>query len=193
MATKKKPGAATGGSSDDEVQTSTPDTSAGSPQSDGAQSGAGDSGVSQDDGQSSGDQGSGTQAGTPPRAYLDAALAALPGDYTDADYVVTQMSNHFGDLFTADDEAAVRAAVVAPSVKSDEEPAAEELEFPVLVVIENGSSVPLSFPEVKQFVPANAKSEPFKVFNADQLQRLRTDAAFTAFRNAAGDVAVILE
>ncbi|WP_416048952.1 HeH/LEM domain-containing protein [Cupriavidus basilensis] len=45
------------------------------------------------------------------RIDLDTALASLPGEYTDAEYVVTQMRAHFGDLFTADDESKVRSLV----------------------------------------------------------------------------------
>ncbi|WP_428309259.1 hypothetical protein [Hydrocarboniphaga sp.] len=45
------------------------------------------------------------------RADLDAALAQLPGDQADADYVVKSMRSFYGSLFTAKDEAAVRAAV----------------------------------------------------------------------------------
>ncbi|AJG19064.1 HeH/LEM domain-containing protein [Cupriavidus basilensis] len=45
------------------------------------------------------------------RADLDAALASLPGEYTDAEYVVTQMRAYFGGLFTADDESHVRSLV----------------------------------------------------------------------------------
>jgi len=48
------------------------------------------------------------------REQLDAALAQLPGGYTDAEYVVTNMRNHFGELFTADDEAKVRELVKLP-------------------------------------------------------------------------------
>lgn len=48
------------------------------------------------------------------RAELDAAINALPGDYNDADYVVEGMRQHFGDLFTAADEALVRERVKPP-------------------------------------------------------------------------------
>lgn len=47
----------------------------------------------------------------PTRKGLDMALASLPGDHTDADYVVRGMRGHFGELFTDDDEAAVRELV----------------------------------------------------------------------------------
>lgn len=47
------------------------------------------------------------------REELDAALATLPDDYTDPDYVVKAMRSHFGDLFTEADEAKVRELVVA--------------------------------------------------------------------------------
>lgn len=54
----------------------------------------------------------------PTRADLDAAIAGLPGDQVDPDYVVTAMRSHFGDLFTAGDELMVREAVIAkPSGK----------------------------------------------------------------------------
>ncbi|MBP2091688.1 MULTISPECIES: hypothetical protein [Pseudomonas] len=45
------------------------------------------------------------------REALDAALAALPGDQTDPDYVVGGMRSHFGDVFTQEDEARVREMV----------------------------------------------------------------------------------
>lgn len=47
----------------------------------------------------------------PTREQLDAALAALPGEYKDADYVVNQMRAHWGDVFTDADEAKVRELV----------------------------------------------------------------------------------
>lgn len=47
------------------------------------------------------------------REALDAALAQLPADYTDPEYVLTHMRSHFGDLFTAEDEAKVRELVIA--------------------------------------------------------------------------------
>jgi hypothetical protein len=48
-----------------------------------------------------------------PRAELAAALAALPGEYTDPDFVVNGMRGHFGVLFTEEDEATVRNLVKA--------------------------------------------------------------------------------
>jgi hypothetical protein len=57
------------------------------------------------------------------RAELDQALASLPGEYSDAEYVVNGMRGHFGELFTPDDEATVRALVKVPSTST--EPAAE--------------------------------------------------------------------
>jgi hypothetical protein len=58
------------------------------------------------------------QMAAPTRNQLDVALAALPGDQTDADYVVRGMRGHFGELFTSDDEAAVRELV--KSAEQDE-------------------------------------------------------------------------
>lgn len=49
----------------------------------------------------------------PIRADLDKALSELPGDQTDSEYVVKAMSAHFGELFTAEDEAKVRELVKA--------------------------------------------------------------------------------
>ena len=49
----------------------------------------------------------------PIRADLDKALSELPGDQTDPEYVVKAMSAHFGELFTAEDEAKVRELVKA--------------------------------------------------------------------------------
>ncbi|MNY00837.1 HeH/LEM domain protein [compost metagenome] len=51
------------------------------------------------------------------RANLDAALAELPGDNTDPEYVVRSMRDFFGELFTDADEKKVRELVVAPSGK----------------------------------------------------------------------------
>ncbi|UIS24756.1 hypothetical protein P9A53_gp23 [Xanthomonas phage vB_Xar_IVIA-DoCa6] len=48
------------------------------------------------------------------RKELDQAIAGLPGDHTDPDYVVNSMRNHWGDLFTAGDELMVREVVVKP-------------------------------------------------------------------------------
>lgn len=50
----------------------------------------------------------------PTREKLDAALAALPGDYTDPDYVVGSMRVHFGTIFTDADEKTARERVVKP-------------------------------------------------------------------------------
>lgn len=57
------------------------------------------------------------QRPAPTREDLDAAIASLPGDQTDPDYVVNAMRSHFGDLFTAGDELMVRETVVKPSGK----------------------------------------------------------------------------
>lgn len=51
------------------------------------------------------------------RANLDAALAELPGDNTDPEYVVRSMRDFFGELFTDADEEKVRELVVAPTGK----------------------------------------------------------------------------
>lgn len=45
------------------------------------------------------------------REALDAAIAELPGKYKDADYVVKQMRDHFGKLFTDADEKDVRSLI----------------------------------------------------------------------------------
>lgn len=47
------------------------------------------------------------------REVLDSALAELPGDQTNPDYVVAAMRQHFGELFTEADEALIRTKVVA--------------------------------------------------------------------------------
>lgn len=52
-------------------------------------------------------------ANSPNREQLDEALDALPGAYTDAELVVSGMRSHFGDLFSAADEARVRELVKA--------------------------------------------------------------------------------
>ncbi|QNN97180.1 hypothetical protein P9A51_gp25 [Xanthomonas phage Xp12] len=60
------------------------------------------------------------QGGKPTRKQLDEAIAALPGENTDADYAVGAMRSHFGDLFTQGDELMVREVVVAPSGDADQ-------------------------------------------------------------------------
>lgn len=55
---------------------------------------------------------------TAERAKVDAAIAALPGDYTDPDYVVEGMRAHFGELFTDTDETRVRELVKVPPPKA---------------------------------------------------------------------------
>lgn len=45
------------------------------------------------------------------RAHVEKALAGLPGDNTNPDYVVNAMRSFFGGLFTAEDEATVRSKV----------------------------------------------------------------------------------
>ncbi|WP_423192974.1 hypothetical protein [Cupriavidus sp. H18C2] len=69
------------------------------------------------------------------RAELDKALASLPGENDDPDYVVGAMRSHFKGLFTDDDEAKVRELVKAPGgapvVQPDSEPAAEPRVEPV--------------------------------------------------------------
>lgn len=59
----------------------------------------------------------------PTRKQLDEAIAALPGEQTDPDYVVGAMRSHFGDLFTAGDEMMVREAVVAKPADQTQSPA----------------------------------------------------------------------
>ena len=46
-------------------------------------------------------------------ARLVAAIAELPGDYTDADFVVSGMRGYFAEVFTDEHEAQIRAVVVA--------------------------------------------------------------------------------
>ncbi|CAG9177740.1 hypothetical protein [Cupriavidus pampae] len=60
------------------------------------------------------------------RAELDKALAGLPGDNTDPDYVVGAMRSHFKDVFTDADEAKVRALVKAPAAGAPEGQTASE-------------------------------------------------------------------
>lgn len=55
------------------------------------------------------------EAKGPTREDLAQALAALPGEQTDPDYVVSAMLAHFGELFTADDEKQVRKLVKKPA------------------------------------------------------------------------------
>lgn len=58
-----------------------------------------------------------TPASTRSRADLDEALSSLPGEYTDADYVVNAMRSHFAGLFTDADEAQVRSLVKPATAK----------------------------------------------------------------------------
>jgi len=59
------------------------------------------------------------------RAELDRALASIPQDETDADYLVGAMRAHFKGVFTDDDEAKVRELVKAPSGTREAQPASE--------------------------------------------------------------------
>lgn len=52
------------------------------------------------------------------RAELDAALASLPGENSDPEYVVRAMRSHFGAVFTDADETRVREVVVAPAAQA---------------------------------------------------------------------------
>jgi hypothetical protein len=61
------------------------------------------------------------------RADLDAALATLPGENTDPDYVVRAMRSHFGDLFRAEDEARVRELVKGAASKPSDGLKVDEL------------------------------------------------------------------
>jgi len=61
------------------------------------------------------------------RSELDAALAELPGNYIDPDFVVNGMRQHFGDLFTAEDETKVRNLVKAPASKPSDGLTVEQL------------------------------------------------------------------
>jgi len=58
-----------------------------------------------------------SKSGAPPvtREELDKAIATLPGEQTDSDYVVNAMRGHFGELFTADDESKIRELVPVPT------------------------------------------------------------------------------
>lgn len=65
-------------------------------------------------------QRSGADVAGPTRDDLIEALASLPGDYTDPEYVITHMRKHFGDLFLDVDEETIRNTVKpAPPKPSD--------------------------------------------------------------------------
>ncbi|WP_454056039.1 hypothetical protein [Cupriavidus sp. Marseille-Q8015] len=64
------------------------------------------------------------------RAELDKALAGLPGESDDPDYVVGAMRSHFKGVFTDDDEAKVRELVKAPSGTPEGQPASEPTAAP---------------------------------------------------------------
>lgn len=57
---------------------------------------------------------------TATREQLDKAIAELPGDQTNPDYVVGAMRDFFKDVFTDDDEAKIRELVIAPPKKASE-------------------------------------------------------------------------
>ncbi|WP_137923947.1 hypothetical protein [Cupriavidus sp. 2SB] len=62
------------------------------------------------------------------RAELDKALASIPHDETDADYLVGAMRAHFKGAFTDADEAKVREAVAANAAAQAEARAKQEAE-----------------------------------------------------------------
>lgn len=64
------------------------------------------------------------------RAELDKALAGLPGENDDPDYVVGAMRSHFKGVFTDDDEAKVRELVKAPGGTPEGQPASEPTAAP---------------------------------------------------------------
>ena len=64
------------------------------------------------------------------RAELDKALAGLPGENDDPDYVVGAMRSHFKGVFTDDDEAKVRELVKAPGGTPEGQPASEPTATP---------------------------------------------------------------
>lgn len=78
------------------------------------------------------------------REELDTALATLPGDYTDPDFVVTGMRRHFGELFTAADEAKIRDLVKPPAGKPSEGLTVDELKAALAaknIEIPNGTTL----------------------------------------------------
>lgn len=73
------------------------------------------------------------------REALDAALASLPGNQTDADYVVRAMRSYFGDVFSADDEAKVHEAVKPVARKPSDGLKVEDLKA---ALAEKGIAIP---------------------------------------------------
>ena len=69
------------------------------------------------------EDGTGSQAVA--RAEVDKAIASLPGENTDPDYVVNAMRSHFKALFTDADEAKVRELVKSPQSGGQEVPQGE--------------------------------------------------------------------
>ena len=84
-----------------------------------------------------------------PRAELDAALASLPGENSDPEYVVRAMRSHFGAVFTDTDEARVREAVVAPIAQATAPAPAEE-----------PAAAPAPAPEPTDALSAEAPAKP---------------------------------
>ncbi|WP_313818729.1 hypothetical protein [Cupriavidus sp.] len=92
------------------------------------------------------------------RAELDKALASLPGENTDPDYVVGAMRAHFKDLFTEADEAKVRDLVKEPaSTGTQEGPQGER----AATASEAPAPAPTAAqaPEEKKAAPAPAKQK----------------------------------
>lgn len=81
------------------------------------------------------------------RAELDKALAGLPGDNTDPDYVVGAMRSHFKGMFNDDDEAKVRELVKAPGGTPEGQPASEPTAAPEAAPVAAADDKPAS--EVK--------------------------------------------
>ena len=88
----------------------------------------------------------GESAQAAPRAQLNAALVALPGEYTDPDFVVAGMRSHFGEVFTYADEKLVRALVLAPGAVTTEagSPSANELGRADVALLANAAAAPVA-------------------------------------------------
>ncbi|MEN7529334.1 hypothetical protein [Cupriavidus sp. DL-D2] len=85
------------------------------------------------------------------RAELDKALAELPGENDDPEYVVGAMRSHFKGLFTDEDEAKVRELVKVPAGAPEGQPASESAA---------ADAAPVAAADEKPAAEAKTKAKP---------------------------------
>lgn len=84
------------------------------------------------------------------RAELDKALAGLPGENDDPEYVVGAMRSHFKGVFTEDEEARVRELVKAPAGTPEGQPASEPTAAPAAAPAAAADDTPAAEPKAKK-------------------------------------------